>query len=35
MPDLFQQIIFALCFVGIFLLIANKFVKATEIVDEK
>ena len=34
MPDLFQQIILALCFVGIFLLIANKFVKATELDEE-
>ena len=34
MPDLYQQIILALCFVGIFLLIANKFVKATELDEE-
>ena len=30
MPDLFMQIIIALFFVGILLLISNRFVKATE-----
>jgi POT family proton-dependent oligopeptide transporter len=34
MPDLFNQIIIALCAVGVFLLVANRFVKATPLKEE-
>jgi hypothetical protein len=34
MPDLFTQIIIALCAVGILLLVSNRFIKATELTEE-
>jgi hypothetical protein len=34
MPDLFNQIIIALCAVGVLLLVANRFVKATPLKEE-
>jgi len=34
MPDLFTQIIIALCAVGLLLLVSNRFIKATELTEE-